>query len=220
MRRISVKICGITRLEDALLASQCGATHLGLIFAPASARVVAPHTAKLIAERLRGQVSLVGVFQNQSPELISEMHQLIGFDLVQYHGAESSETIPVTPPYIKALSGALACQSIDRYPAAEMLLLDRQKQGDRQQESLSAETWMSALSASLKNQNLSQPFLVAGGLDATNAVQTIKTFAEFPTFAGLDLASGVECAPGVKDEQKLKALFNAIREEKLYAISR
>jgi phosphoribosylanthranilate isomerase len=219
MRRIAVKICGITRLADAVLAANCGATHIGLIFAEASPRKVKLADAKQIAEAVGKQTAIVGVFQNQASEFICELHREVEFDFIQYHGDEQPSALLQMVPAIKAMSGNVSELNINSYEAASaMLLFDRPK--SVKQAEHGKPWWQNDLLQTLALHPPSKPFLIAGGIDEIKAIQALKDFARFPTFAGIDLASAVESEPGIKDPQKLQAIFGALKQERGYAISR
>lgn len=193
---IRIKICGITRLEDALLAEALGAFALGFVFAPGSRRRVDLEVARTISEALGPFVVRVGVFQNQGPEEVLRLAEQARLQAVQLHGQEPpewAEAIGKHFPVIKAfpLTGP-ADPGWAQYPAGA-LLLDGQAPGSGQ---TYPRDWAKPLLQTGKR------IILAGGITPENLeeVLALRPYA-------IDLASGVERAPGIKDEAKLKALF-------------
>lgn len=193
---IRIKICGITRLEDALLAEALGAFAVGFVFAPGSRRRVDLEVARTISEVLGPFVVRVGVFQNQGPEEVLRLAERSRLQAVQLHGQEPpewAEAIGRHLPVIKAfpLTGP-ADPGWAQYPAGA-LLLDGQAPGSGQ---TYPRDWAKPLLQTGKR------IILAGGITPENLeeVLALRPYA-------IDLASGVERAPGIKDEAKLKALF-------------
>ncbi|GAA5338582.1 phosphoribosylanthranilate isomerase [Thermus antranikianii] len=193
---IRIKICGITRLEDALLAEALGAFAVGFVFAPGSRRRVDLEVARTISEALGPFVVRVGVFQNQGPEEVLRLAEQARLQVVQLHGQEPpewAEAIGKHFPVIKAfpLTGP-ADPGWAQYPAGA-LLLDGKAPGSGQ---TYPRDWAKPLLQTGKR------IILAGGITPENLeeVLALRPYA-------IDLASGVERAPGIKDETKLKALF-------------
>ncbi|KPD29403.1 N-(5'-phosphoribosyl)anthranilate isomerase [Thermus scotoductus] len=193
---IRIKICGITRLEDALLAEALGAFAVGFVFAPGSRRRVDLEVARTISEALGPFVVRVGVFQNQGPEEVLRLAEQARLQVVQLHGQEPpewAEAIGKHFPVIKAfpLTGP-ADPGWAQYPAGT-LLLDSKAPGSGQ---TYPRDWAKPLLQTGKR------IILAGGITPENLeeVLALRPYA-------IDLASGVERAPGIKDEAKLKALF-------------
>lgn len=193
---IRIKICGITRLEDALLAEALGAFAVGFVFAPGSRRRVDLEVARTISEALGPFVVRVGVFQNQGPEEVLRLAEQARLQVVQLHGQEPpewAEAIGKHFPVIKAfpLTGP-ADPGWAQYPAGT-LLLDSQAPGSGQ---TYPRDWAKPLLQTGKR------IILAGGITPENLeeVLALRPYA-------IDLASGVERAPGVKDEAKLRLLF-------------
>ncbi|QWK23144.1 phosphoribosylanthranilate isomerase [Thermus antranikianii] len=191
-----IKICGITRLEDALLAEALGAFAVGFVFAPGSRRRVDLEVARTISEALGPFVVRVGVFQNQGPEEVLRLAEQARLQVVQLHGQEPpewAEAIGKHFPVIKAfpLTGP-ADPGWAQYPAGA-LLLDSKAPGSGQ---TYPRDWAKPLLQTGKR------IILAGGITPENLeeVLALRPYA-------IDLASGVERAPGIKDETKLKALF-------------
>lgn len=200
-----IKICGITREEDALRAAELGADFLGFIFVRDSSRYVEPEKAASIATRVReggNRPKLVGVFVDESVENIQRIAKEVGLDFVQLHGTETEEDIEALAlPAIKAYRVGATLPDTTSCPAAEWLLFDTYQErriggtGRRFDWSL------------LAMYPRSKPFILAGGLDADNvgaAVSLVRPDA-------IDVASGVESEPGIKDHEKLERLFERVR---------
>jgi len=195
-----VKICGITRPEDAEAAAGAGASAIGFIFWPASPRFIDPYRAKAIARRTPAFTTLVGVFVNQPPAYINAVSSLVGLGAVQLHGDETPDVLrDIRRPVIKALSGA-AIATADAWPLPVTLLVDAHDPVKRGGTGETAD-WTSA--AALAG---SRRVVLAGGLrpeNAAAAVAAVKPFA-------IDVSSGVEVSPGVKSPERISALFRAL----------
>lgn len=195
-----IKICGITREEDALLATALGADAVGFVFAP-STRQVAPSIAADIARRLPADIMTVGVFRDESPKRVVEIVNSAGLRAAQLHGHESpedcrwvSERVPVT---IRALSaGSPDLERFDDF-GADLLLLDSPLPG-------SGEVFDWAMAEGAPGQ---RQMLLAGGLDPSNVATAIERVGPF----GVDVSSGVESSPGRKDPRLLRAFIEAAR---------
>ena len=193
-----IKICGITREEDALLATALGADAVGFIFAP-SVRQVAPLAARDMVRQLPADIMTVGVFRDATKEKVLETVNQVGLRAVQLHGHESPETcrwiaerVPVT---IRALAaGSPDLTNFDQF-GADVLLLDSPTPGSGE-----VFDWSLAEGAP-SNQRL----LLAGGLtpeDVATAIAKVNPW-------GVDVASGVEAESGRKDPRKLRAFITA-----------
>jgi phosphoribosylanthranilate isomerase len=196
-----VKICGITRLEDAEHAIARGADALGFVFWPGSPRAIAPDRARAIAAAVPSTV-IVGVFVNQTIEEVSRIAQAVQLDAIQLHGNEGAEyAAQLKRPVLKAIgAGAAAGQTAGAWPGRVLLLLDAV---DPERHGGTGRTvdWPSA--AVLARH---RPVMLAGGLRPGNVAEAIQTVQPF----GIDVSSGVESCPGKKDPARLKALFEAI----------
>ncbi len=196
-----VKICGITCLEDALLAADLGADWIGLNFYPPSPRYVSPAVARHIADAVRGRLSLVGVFVNE-PEA-AEIAQEVGLDLLQFHGDESPDEL--APHGDRAIKVFRVRESfdpalMDPYPEVWGFLVDTKHP------SLyggSGESWRFS---SLRGSRRPKPIFIAGGLGPDNVAAAVATAQPF----AIDVCSGVEKTPGVKDPERLRRLFEEI----------
>ncbi len=197
-----VKICGITRLEDALLAEELGADAVGFIFAP-SPRQIDPFAAARIADDLH-HVAKVGVFVNRSMSEIQEIRSLCHLDLVQLHGNES-------PKFCRSLGGTVikalrvrdetSLAQIAAYDQVWKMLLDSYDPNKR------GGTGKRINAELLRSQQDFSRIILAGGITPENVAELIGTFQPF----GVDVSSGVENAPGIKDHDKLQLLFRMIQ---------
>jgi len=199
-----IKICGITRVEDALTAVRLGADALGFIFVPASPRYIRPADAAEIIKKLPPFVSKVGVFVNEAPNLVIETSRTAGIDIAQLHGDETPEYCAGFPmPVIKVFSvGADFDPSVmRRYNAAGYLLdtWDPKKRGG----SGNTFDWSIAAKACGKHDTV----ILSGGLNPSNVREAIEAVHPY----AVDLNSGVEISPGVKDHDKIKAAVSAVK---------
>jgi phosphoribosylanthranilate isomerase len=203
---VHIKICGITNSGDALLAAELGAHALGFIFYQKSPRYVAPDKARHIVGQLPPFVATVGVFVDEDPAKVRELASLAGLDWLQLHGSES-------PDYCRSLGrrvikgfrvkGDEIYAQIKAYQgAAQAFLLDTYKPGTP---GGTGETFDWELA---RQVNKCGPIILAGGLTPDNVAQAIHIAQP----AAVDVASGVEAAPGKKDPEKLRAFFEAIKE--------
>ncbi len=201
-----VKICGITRREDAELAVELGAWALGFILWPRSPRVADPAVAAGIALELRRRVELVGVFVNASLEDITHAAEALHLTHVQLHGDEGpafcGEVARRTgAKVIKAMRIASASdfQDLARFHT-DFHLLDTGRRGSY---GGTGETWDWAL-ASKRARTV--PAILSGGLTAENVAAGIAAVEPY----AVDVSSGVEASPGVKDPDKLAAFIAAV----------
>jgi phosphoribosylanthranilate isomerase len=202
-----VKICGITRPEDAELAVSLGAWALGFILWPQSKRAADPAVAAGIARTLRRRpVELVGVFVNQPLDEIAGYADAIGLSYVQLHGDEG----PAFCTAVAQRTGAKVIKAhrirhvadlrdLERFHT-DLHLLDAAVEGLR---GGSGQTWDWGLLAGRRSKT---PFLLSGGLTPDNVGEAIA--AAHPW--GVDVASGTEASPGVKDPERLEAFFAAV----------
>jgi phosphoribosylanthranilate isomerase len=201
-----VKICGITRAEDAELAASLGAWALGFILWPQSKRAADPAVAAGIARVMRRRVELVGVFVNQPLDEIERYADALGLTHVQLHGDEGPSFCAAVAQrtgcrVIKAarIGHAADLRDLERFHT-DLHLLDTAAPGLR---GGSGQTWDWTL---LAGRRASTPFLLSGGLTPENVAEAIA--AAHPW--GVDVASGTEASPGIKDPEKLEAFFAAV----------
>jgi phosphoribosylanthranilate isomerase len=200
-----VKICGITRPEDAELAVELGAWALGFILWRRSPRAADPAVAAGIAHALRRRVELVGVFVNASLDEIAQAAEALHLSHVQLHGDEGPAFCAEVgrrtgAKIIKAVRVATAAdlQDLERYHT-DFHLLDTGARGKR---GGTGETWDWALAA---RHRRTVPAILSGGLTAENVAAGIAAVEPY----AVDVASGVEAVPGVKDPDKLAAFLAA-----------
>ena len=200
-----VKICGVTRLEDAVLASEMGAWAVGMVFAAESRRRVSVTEAEAIGAALHRRAEVAGVFVNEPLDRIAELADRVGLTLVQLHGDEGpafcSEVARRTGArVIKAASvrGAFTIRDLARYHT-DFHLLDGHADGRRGGTGTQFD-WSLARARRSK-----VPLIVGGGLDAESVGDAIEALHPF----AVDVASGVESAPGIKDPERLRAFLDA-----------
>jgi phosphoribosylanthranilate isomerase len=220
MSELFVKICGITKPEDAGLAVELGASAVGFIFWPGSARYISPEAARSIAQGVPAGVMKVGVFVDEKVEDVARMMERAGLDAAQLHGGES-------PEYCEALGRLLGLDArenrwlikaigvdgsslpeaghhvrttVARFNPEVMILLDAH---DPVQHGGTGQTidWESARKiASMR------PTILAGGLTPDNVGRALSTVRPY----GVDVSSGVESSLGVKDHTRMRRLFEAL----------
>jgi len=199
-----IKCCGMTRIDDALLAAQLGADAIGVVLTARSKRRVAIEQAQAIVRALPPFVTSVTLFMDDDATFVREAIEAIQPDLVQFHGAESDDwCAQFGRRYLKAIAmgeGAAALPSLHRYPGAAGLLLDGHGLGE-------AGGSGKAFDWSLMPRELSQPLILAGGLTPANVAEAIRIAHPW----GVDVASGIESAPGIKDAHKLVDFIATVR---------
>ncbi len=205
--RPAVKICGIRRVEDALLAAELGASAVGLIFWPGSSRFIDPYRARPIVAALPPLVTAVGVFVDQREDYVAGVAGLVKLGAVQLHGQEPPQFYArLRYRVIKAVpvQGAFDPGILDEIPARATVLLDAhdpvRKGGTGRRID-----WSSAAAAARR-----RPVILSGGLNPDNARAAIDAVRP----CAIDVSSGVEVSPGVKDPSKLRALFAALELER------
>ncbi len=205
-----VKICGITRLEDALAAAEAGADFLGFIFYPPSPRSVPPERAAFIIQRVRQASTAprtVGVFVDREVSTVARIAEQCKLDGVQLHGDEPPEAVErllaegllVFKAFRVRDAGAVA--AMERYPASAHLL-DAYVPG---QPGGTGETFDWALAGAARRQGR---ILLAGGLTSENVARAVARVQPW----GVDTASGVETAPGQKDHERVRRFVAAARQ--------
>lgn len=198
-----IKICGITRAEDALAAARSGADAIGLVFYQRSPRQVSIAQAKQLAEALPPFVSLVGLFVNAEAAFVREAMASVPLDLLQFHGDETPEyCAQFDRPYLKAIrvkSGVDLLQCASEFSGAKGLLLDAHVEG------VPGGTG-TAFDWALIPKQLPLPVILSGGLDAENVAAAIKQVRPY----AVDVSSGVEAGKGIKDAAKIAAFINEV----------
>jgi phosphoribosylanthranilate isomerase len=202
-----IKFCGITNLADAELAVANGAWAIGLILWPGSKRACDPAEAALIARQLRRKVEIAGVFVNQSLDEVERLADTIGLSLIQLHGDEGpSYAVEIArrtgAKVIKAQSVRLASDVVAVQAfRTDFHLLDAHREGLR---GGTGETFDWDM---VRRRSSKTPLILSGGLTPDNVVSAIEAVRPF----AVDVASGVEASPGVKDPDKLRAFAEAVR---------
>ena len=201
-----VKICGITRIEDAVIATDLGAFALGFVFWPGSPRCLDEEAARAIVDSLPADVFKVGVFVNQPIEEVRRISAAAAVNVVQLHGDEPAEYVrDVGLPVFKsvAVHGGFAIEQLDAVAQDVTVLLDAHDPVMRGGTGRTID-WSLAAAAAVR-----RPVILSGGLTPDNvgaAVDAVHPFA-------IDVSSGVEQSPGVKDPGRLRALFDAVRHD-------
>lgn len=199
-----VKICGITSLEDARAAVEAGAGALGFNFWRPGRRYVAPDRAAEIIAELPAQVWKVGVFVNEAAGTVAAIAREAGLTALQFHGAEPPEYVEAFAAYtrVKAfrVDDAFRPEAISRY-RAEAFLLDGA--GQTPGGTGAAFDWERAIDAKRFGR-----IILAGGLTPENAGEAVRRVAPW----GVDVAGGVESAPGRKDRERVRRFVRAVRE--------
>ncbi len=208
MTQTRIKICGITRPEDARVAAACGADAIGLVFYPKSSRAISVAQALECIKSLPPLVTVVGLFVNETAENIERILREVPIDVLQFHGDETEEFCTrFGRPYLKALRVrssdeiALAC---DSYRSARALLLDAWVDGVHGGTGQTFD-W------NMAQGTFSVPIVLAGGLNAENVGEAIKLLQP----AAVDISGGVESSAGVKSESSIKGFIAAVRSADL-----
>jgi phosphoribosylanthranilate isomerase len=202
---MKVKVCGITRYEDAVLALDEGADALGFNFFPPSPRYIDPGTAGEIIRRLPPFAVTVGLFVNvERADRLAETAKLSGIRVIQLHGDESPEYCRQLSawPLIKVLriGGAPVETNLEQYPVQAFLL-------DVKDDVLFGGTGKSFDWKLVQGIDRKRPIILAGGLRADNVQAAIRAVKPY----GIDVCSGVEREPGIKDPVKLAEFMNEVR---------
>lgn len=206
-----VKICGITRLEDAELAASLGAWAIGMIFYRHSPRRCSPAQAQLITATLRRRVELCGVFVNAPLQRIVKTAEDLGLNMLQLHGDEG----PSFCAEVARRTGAKVIKAVQVSSPGELRdserfhtdyhLLDARSE-DPARRSLRGGTGETLDWPLLSTRRSQVPLILSGGLGPENVAEAIATVRPF----AVDVASGVERSPGYKDPELLRSFFDAV----------
>ena len=203
--RTAVKICGITRTEDALEAARQGAHAIGLVFYPPSPRNIEPEAAAAIVSALPPFVTPVGLFVDDKEEDVRATAARAGVRLLQFHGSESPEFCGrFDMPYMKAVRMSPEVdllQYAGRYASAKALLLDAFS------DALHGGTGQS-FDWALIPSRLPLPIVLAGGLTPENVSEAVRAVRPW----AVDVSSGVEREKGIKDAAKIAAFIRGARD--------
>ncbi len=202
--RTRIKICGITRVEDALRAAELGADAIGLVFYPKSKRALTPAAAAEIVAALPPFVCSVGLFLDAREEAIRETLSAVPLDLLQFHGDECpADCAAYGRPYFKAIpmaGGTDVKAYAAAYPDARGFLLDSHAQGGAGGTGATFD-WDGI------PRGLGKPLILAGGLSAENVAEAIRRTRVY----AVDVSSAVESRPGIKDAGKMAQFIEEVR---------
>ncbi|MBD3610249.1 MAG: phosphoribosylanthranilate isomerase [Gammaproteobacteria bacterium] len=204
MPRTRVKICGITRPEDALAAAEAGADAIGLVFYSRSPRAVTPEQAQAIISRLPPFVAKVALFVDADEHYIQQVVSQLAIDIIQFHGDEcSADCGNYGRPYIKAVAmrdGVDVAAYASTYNDSSGLLLDTYH-ADVKGGSGESFNWERFPG------DVDTPLILAGGLEANNVFDAIQATRPY----AVDVSSGVEVEKGIKDHDKIKHFIEEVR---------
>ena len=204
--RTRVKICGITRCEDAQLAVDAGADAIGLVFYEKSPRFVSNERAAEICNQIPAFVSRVALFKDAEQAVVESVLAQVDIDLLQFHGSETPAYCEqFNRPYIKAIGvkgiehdAGFLMSSAETFQSAKALLLDGHAPGEAGGTGVSFD-W-AAIS------KIDKPVVLAGGLTVENVHQAINLMHPY----AVDVSSGVESSPGIKDKDKVAAFMEQV----------
>lgn len=196
-----VKICGISSIDDAVAAAEAGADAIGLVFVPASRRRVNAQQAYAICRALPPFITRVGLFMDASRGQVEAILAKVPLDVLQFHGNESAEyCASFARPWIKALAmGGGEPPDWQAYGAADALLLDSHG-GGKLGGSGKTFDWD-------RVPGLDRPWILAGGLDPENVGEACRRLSP----DAVDVSSGVEIRPGIKDHKAMTEFIKAVR---------
>lgn len=204
MSRTRIKICGITRVEDAAAAVQCGVDALGLVFYARSPRFLGIDQARLLSRAVPPFVTVVGLFVNAERDFVRRVIDAVPIQALQFHGDEVEEECDrYGLPYIKAARvkpGLDLVEYARSFPSAQGLLLDAHVAG-----------YGGAgvtFDWSLIPRRLPLPVVLSGGLSPTNVAQAILQVSPW----AVDVSSGVEAQKGIKDARKIAEFVAGVRD--------
>jgi phosphoribosylanthranilate isomerase len=206
-KRTRIKFCGMTRAEDVRVAVALGVDAIGLIFARRSPRRIDLDRALALRDAVSSRVSVVALVMDNATDEVAAIVEHLRPHLLQFHGSEDDAFCTgFGLPFLKALPmrdvGANAVPAmLARYPSAAGFVLDGHSAGGA---GGSGERFDWAV---IPQQRPGRPWLLAGGLDAATVGAAIRSLRPW----GVDVASGIEAAPGVKDHERMRALVAAVR---------
>jgi len=203
---IHVKICGITSFNDAIMATNYGASALGFIFYEKSPRYINPEILKTWISNVPSSIKKVGVFVNKDVDKVNKIAEELNLGMVQLHGDESPEYCnQMIRPVIKVFRVNKKFDSImlKNYQVATFLFdtYNKENHGGTGE----SFDWQSILQL-----NTETPVILSGGLNIDNVLEGIEVVKP----SAVDVNSGVETAPGKKDEEKIKNLFTILKNTK------
>lgn len=196
MPDVKIKICGLTRIEDILVLRDLPVDFAGFIFVPSSPRFINPERAAGLIERLPEKIKPVGVFMDEGPEVVRRTVEICGLEIIQFHGQESPEFCDqFNLPYFKAIRVGTELDEKDLagYRPRAYLLDTFIKEADGG----TGKTFDWTLAKRMVESG--RPIILAGGLKPENVSAAVKIVRPW----GVDVSSGVESKPGVKDKDKI-----------------
>ena len=204
MSPVRIKCCGITRIEDALAAARLGFDAVGLVFARGSRRVLDLDQARRIRDALPSGITPVALFMDNPVDEVQRVIAAVDPQILQFHGNEADSFCgQFGLPYLKSVAmgeGAAALSALRHHPGAAALLLDGNVRGQAGGRGESFD-W------SLVAGRMTEPWILAGGLDADNVAAAVRLTRPW----GVDVSSGVESSPGCKDPDRMKRFVDAVR---------
>ena len=203
-----VKVCGLTRLEDARLAHELGAWALSMIFWKGTPRRVKPAEAERIAAAFkRADVEVCGVFVNATLDEVARMADRVGLTMLQFHGeegpaycAEAHRRTGARVIKAKAVGDRGDVQALDAFRDVDYHLVDARVAGMRGGTGQQVDVDL------VRSRRSPIPLILAGGLNAENVAEAARAVEPF----AVDTASGTEAEPGIKDPERLRAFFEAL----------
>jgi len=202
--RTRIKFCGMTRVDDALAAAALGADAIGVVLTQRSRRCVSPLQAREIQRALPPFVTTVALFMDDESGFVAEAVATVQPDLLQFHGSETLEDcVRYDVPYVKAIAmgGGDPAPALREHSAAVGFLFDAHAPGEPGGAGR-------AFDWSRIPQGLARPLILAGGLTPENVAAAIRAVAPF----AVDVASGIESAPGIKDMDRMRRFVTAVRQ--------
>lgn len=198
---LKTKVCGITRIDDAISAVEAGAYAIGFIFYPKSPRYISPDKAKIISDTVKtlGAVT-IGVFVNEDADIVNKIAEEANLDYVQLHGFESAECCDkIKLPYIKNIRDI---SQIDTYKNAEILMIDAP---DTSQWGGTGEVGDWRLAKAIKHSG--RTLMLSGGISIDN----VENAVNFVKPDIIDVSSSLESSKGIKDINLITEFFNKLR---------
>lgn len=204
MNRVRIKFCGITRVEDACAAAELGVDAIGLVFTRRSKRFLGLAQARAIRDALPPFVAATALLMDDDAAWIAEVSDAVQPDLLQFHGSESADQCErFGRRYLKAVPMA-SVRDVRGYaaahPRASGFLLDSHARGG-------AGGTGERFDWQRVPRDLDRPLILAGGLDADNVAEAIRIAQPY----AVDVSSGIESAPGIKDLEKMRRFVAAVR---------